>query len=157
MSKKKNDTQRKPLGLVLLVAGVVVAVLGVWLLTRPDSYPTAGASARTALITPDYTKLGTRSVLLAEQPTRSAATPLAKVPVVTNPAAKGSSEDVRRITPAELQRLLGEPNPPLVWELRSPVDYEKQHIEGSRLVKLNEVNALAESLDRKQPIVTNCD
>jgi 3-mercaptopyruvate sulfurtransferase SseA len=92
-------------------------------------------------------------------PTKLAIMPTVAGPAVATAAAQPASAqvEVKRITPAELQKRLAEPNPPLVWELRSPDRYEQGHIPGSQLIAVTEVAALAEKLDRSQAIVTSCD
>jgi hypothetical protein len=143
-----------------MAVSLLFVALAAWLLLRPGSPGTGAAAEQPRAITPDFTRLA------VPEPGAQAAPPtkLAIAPTVAEPTVPAATAQpipgvvvVKRITPADLQRRLGEPNPPLVWELRSPEAYNKQHIPGSKLVKLNEVTALAQNLDRSQAIVTNCD
>ena len=38
-------------------------------------------------------------------------------------------------------------------DVRQPFEYEKEHIPGARLMPLNELHALAQSLDREKPTI----
>lgn len=110
-------------------------------------------------ITPNFTRLADPAP--AAPPTLTAgpvaAAPTARSVVAAAVAPVVSTDQIKRITPAELQKRLAEPNPPLVWELRSPDRYQQGHIPGSQWVGVAEVAVLAEKLDRGQAIVTNCD
>ena len=67
-----------------------------------------------------------------------------------------SIAQVRRINVGDLHAKLQGANPPLVWDIRSAESYAQQHIPGARLVQMAEIPALAQTLDRKQAIVTLC-
>lgn len=71
-------------------------------------------------------------------------------------ARQASEAEVMRISVEELHARLQGTMPPLVWELRTPQSYAQQHVPGSRLVTLEEIDALAAGLDRKQAIVVLC-
>lgn len=144
---------RKLIGLAMMGASLLLIVLGVWLLLRPDSPTMSAAPTQSVAVTPNFTR-----VTLPESATQAAPpTKLTIAPTVAEPTVQSIPGVVKRITPAELQKRLAEPNPPLVWELRSPDRYAQGHIPGSQLVVSTEVAALAEKLDRGQAIVTSCD
>ena len=92
--------------------------------------------------------------------------PVAEAPAAVAPTTGGGQQaapgptpaiaDVRRINVGELHGKLQRPNPPLVWDIRSAEAYALQHIPGARLVQFSELPTLAQSLDRKQAIVTLC-
>ncbi len=63
---------------------------------------------------------------------------------------------VARISVEDLYRELQSSSPPLVWELRSAASYAEGHVPGSRFVQTDQIQALAQDLDRGQPIVTLC-
>lgn len=115
--------------------------------TTPDVVRVASLQPATSTTQPTGVAVAP-TITQPQQPTGLASTP-----------AKPTSthEQVKRITPAELRQRLGESNPPLVWEVRTPERYNKAHIPGSTLVQLYEIHSLAQNLDRKQAIVTNCD
>ncbi len=79
--------------------------------------------------------------------------PLQPPAALTTPLPSGESE---RVSVQELHARLQGPQPPLVWEFRSPESYAQQHVPGSRLMSLDEIAASAAPLDRSQPIVTLC-
>ena len=144
---------RRTIGLVMIAASLL-------LLTLAACASGSGAAQEAApAITPNFTRLAgpgpaapptLRAGPVAAAPTARSVVAAAAVPTV-------AVDQIQRITPAELQKRLAEPNPPLVWELRSPDRYEQGHIPGSQLVAVTEVTALAEKLDRSQAIITNCD
>ncbi len=150
---------RRSVGVLMLAAGLVVVALGIWLLLRPGASGAANISAQPVVITPNFTRLTSQPVAQAAPPTRLAIAPAAPDPAMATAVVKPASPqaEVPRISPVELQRRLGESNPPLVWEIRTADQYEKQHIPGSQLVKLGEITAMAQNLDRGQAIVTSCD
>ena len=67
-----------------------------------------------------------------------------------------SIADVRRISVQDLHAKLQKPDPPQVWDLRSAEAFAGEHIANLQLVAYNDVAALAQGLDRKQPIVLLC-
>ena len=151
---------RKAIPLAMIAASVVLIALAAWLLLRPNAGSSGADSAQPPPITPDLASLAIPKPAAQTPQLRAlAATPRSAAPAAVSPVAERApaEEGVKRILPEELQRRLDGPNPPLVWELRSPDRYEKEHIPGSKLVKLPEVTALAEGLDRSQAIITNCD
>lgn len=64
--------------------------------------------------------------------------------------------EVPRISVDQLHARLQGANPPLVWELRIPESYARQHIPGSQRVDMEQVASLAGGLSRQQPIVILC-
>ena len=72
---------------------------------------------------------------------------------LTTPLPAGQ---VARITVEDLNEQLRGARPPQVWDLRSAEAYAYQHIPGSQRVESGQVTALAQGIDRKQPIVTLC-
>lgn len=150
---------RRYIGLGMIAASVLLFALTAWLLLRPGAPGSADDPVQPAAITPDFARLALQPAAQAPTPTR-----LAIAPTAGNPASAATAvmptplqDQVARIAPVELQRRLNGPNPPLVWELRTPDRYAAGHIAGSRLVQLHEVAALAQDLDRRQAIVTSCD
>jgi hypothetical protein len=147
-------------GFVSIATRVVSLALAAWMLL--GCQPTVGRppTGTAAMITPDLTALAVAtptprrtSIAIAASPTALAAiTPAASAVA----PASASQDNVRRVTVAELQRMLSGLNPPLVWDIRSVDDFEKQHIPGSKPVLLYELPVLAKDLDRKQLIVTLC-
>jgi len=156
----KEGRHEKPIGPVMMAVSVLLIVLAAWLL-RPNAGSGGADSAQQPLITPDLARLAIPGQTAQTPQSRElAATPRSAAPAAVSPVAQRAPvEDgvKRRILPEELKRRLEEANPPPVWELRSPDRYEKEHIPGSKLVKLPEVTALAEGLDRSPAIITNCD
>ena len=144
---------RKPIGLAMMGASLLLIVLAAC------ASGSGAAQEAAPAITPNFTRLAGPAP--AAPPTLVAgpvaAAPTARSVVAATAAPVVSTDQVKRITPAGLQKRLAESNPPLVWELRSPDRYEQGHIPGSQLVGVREVAALAEKLDRGQAIVTSCD
>ena len=150
---------RKSIPVAMIIGSVVLLALAVWLLLRPSA-GRSGADSTQPPITPDLARLAVPEPATQTPQSRAlAATLRPAAPAAVSPVAQGApaADGVKRILPEELKRRLEGANPPLVWELRSPDRYEKEHIAGSKLVKLPEVKALAEGLDRSQAIITNCD
>jgi hypothetical protein len=147
---------RKPIAVTMIAASLVLVILAAWLLLHPGTPGNGTATIQSAVITPDLASLAIPNpAAAAAQPTQSTIASTSAGAAAVSPAA--AQADVKRISPAELQARLNGPNPPLVWELRSIDSYEKQHIAGSKLVKLSEVVEAAQAMDREQAIVTNCD
>ena len=151
----KKDVGRIRLGSMLLAAGALLVVVGLFVLLRPEPPGSAAASPPPPAITPDL-RLALPGVVGSPVPATTGIC-LDGSCEVTPAVAKPSAATVKRIAPEELHRRLRETSPPLVWEIRSKTAYEKQHIPGSQLVTMAEVTALAQSLDREQAIVINCD
>jgi hypothetical protein len=150
----KKDVGRIRLGSILLAAGALLVVVGLFVLLRPEPPGSAAALTPRPAITPDLRLLQRSASPVV--PTSPSAT-LAGSTQVTPRVSQPSAETVKRIAPAELQRRLGEEVSPLVWEIRSEAAYQKQHIPGSQLITMADVPLLAQSLDREQAIVINCD
>jgi rhodanese-related sulfurtransferase len=72
------------------------------------------------------------------------------------PAEGAPVGGAQRITVQQLKQRLASPNPPLVWDQRSPEAFALLRVPGSRQVALGAVAVEAASLDRNQPIVTLC-
>jgi rhodanese-related sulfurtransferase len=61
------------------------------------------------------------------------------------------------ITVAQLQSHLASPNPPLLLDVREPWEYETTHIEGAKLIPMNEIPARAfQELNEEDPILVLC-
>lgn len=60
------------------------------------------------------------------------------------------------IGPAELAQLLAGPDPPLLLDVREPMEYAHVKIEGSRLIPLNDLPAHLGELDPEKPLVAYC-
>lgn len=75
------------------------------------------------------------------------------VPNQTAPAQPG--DNVRRITPAELQDEIAR-NDVVIIDVRGEAAYKAGHIKGSRLIPSTEILAHVDELPRNKMIVTYC-
>lgn len=60
------------------------------------------------------------------------------------------------IPSAELETLLEEDDPPVIVDIRSPLDFEREHIPGSRNVPFNTLTRDIEQFRDEDRIVTVC-
>ena len=61
------------------------------------------------------------------------------------------------ITVEQAQQLLSNPNPPLLLDVREPLEYQLANIEGSTLIPMGEIPARAhQELDEDAPILVLC-
>jgi rhodanese-related sulfurtransferase len=61
------------------------------------------------------------------------------------------------ITTDQLQQQLASANPPLLLDVREPWEFETAHIEGAKLIPMNEIPGRAfNELDEDQPIAVLC-
>lgn len=61
------------------------------------------------------------------------------------------------ISVADLQRLLAEPNPPLLLDVREPSEFATAHIEGAKLIPMGDIPGRAhQELDEDQLIAVLC-
>lgn len=60
------------------------------------------------------------------------------------------------ISPAEVERLLGDDAPPRVVDIRSPAAFERGHIPGSENIPFSELPNRVAALDGADRIVTVC-
>lgn len=72
------------------------------------------------------------------------------------PGPTPTIEEVRRITPTELHAKLRGLKRPVVWDVRSAEAFAAGHIPGAQQVRLADIPARAQQLDRNQLIVTVC-
>lgn len=69
------------------------------------------------------------------------------------------SEDmIRTITPDEVWHIIREDKKEeyLLIDVRTPEEYEKEHIPGARLIPLNELDRRSSELDRQKKVITYC-
>ncbi len=60
------------------------------------------------------------------------------------------------ISPEALAQVLGGPNPPLLIDVRSPMEFAAGHIHGARLVPLPELGRRLADLPKDRPLVCVC-
>lgn len=65
----------------------------------------------------------------------------------------GASEN---ITPQQLAQALGQPDPPVVVDVRSPQEYASGHIPQARLIPLPDLGGRLGELPKDRPVVCVC-
>jgi rhodanese-related sulfurtransferase len=60
------------------------------------------------------------------------------------------------ISPAELEHLLEEGESPTVVDIRSPLDFEREHIPGSRNIPFGSLTQEIEAFEEEDHVVTVC-
>lgn len=63
---------------------------------------------------------------------------------------------VESISPQQLKELLTGKNPPLLLDVRDQWEYDVAHLEGARLLPLDDLQVLAFDLPREREIVAYC-
>ena len=63
---------------------------------------------------------------------------------------------IREITPAELQKLLAEPNPPTLIDVREEGEAAICAIEGSTLIPMNSLPQRLQEIPRDRPVALYC-
>jgi len=63
---------------------------------------------------------------------------------------------VETVTPQQLKELLAGKNPPLLLDVRDQWEYDVAHLEGARLLPLDDLQVLAFDLPRDREIVVYC-
>ena len=63
---------------------------------------------------------------------------------------------IPEINAAELSQRLGQPNPPVIIDVREPDEFEYAHIAGAQLKPLGDIEQWAGELDREGEYVLQC-
>ena len=76
-------------------------------------------------------------------------------PTTAQPASAAAGDNARRVTIAELQKML-EDGEAVVYDTRAKGDYDTEHIKGARSMPLSEVESRAGELPKDKLIVFYC-
>ena len=148
---------------ILIGAGLLVAALVVWALTRTVEPASVMATATTADATTTFTPppAGTTAAP-ATMPTPAGAfdpsAPTASMPTATMappPQPQGNRAEVKRIAAEDLRAQLGR-NAVTVIDVRTSADYARGHIPGSINIPFASVETQFETIPKDKPIVTYC-
>ena len=63
---------------------------------------------------------------------------------------------VNNLTASELRQKLASPTPPVLLDVRGPLEYQRRHLPGAVLLPLPELAARAAEVPRTQPVVVYC-
>jgi rhodanese-related sulfurtransferase len=66
------------------------------------------------------------------------------------------SEIPLELGPQEAAQLLAGPNPPLLLDVREPMEHAHVKIEGSKLIPMNDLPARVSELDKDAPLIAYC-